>query len=200
MYVLMSPVVKYIGVRTTTISGSIGVIMSVTKYNRLLDWAKVDNVTFKSGKFKDAGNPTAGMTEEERGHLQETIDVLAGRFYALVAKARPKISDASWADIKTAKIYFGADGVKAGLVDEVMTLEQATKKAKEVSGSRLIYTRDEVKKMSKLGEHDDATSFRAPQPSRLDTLADLAIEFMQTIKVVARGESVRAEYLCPWTF
>jgi signal peptide peptidase SppA len=199
MYVLMAPSVKYVGVRSTTISGSIGVIMTATKFNRLLDWAKIDNTTFKSGKFKDSGNPTTGMQEEERAHLQQTIDVLAARFYDLVAKSRPKITQAQFADIKTARIYFGEDGVKAGLVDEVMSLEQATKKAKELSGSKLIYTRDEIKKMSKMANSDSFSfSFDGNSVSALDSLmSELASAIRLTVKAaqeISAGESVHAEY------
>jgi len=194
MYVLMAPTVKYIGVRSTTISGSIGVVMQVTKFSRLLDWAKIDNTTFKSGKFKAAGDPTQAMQEEERAHLQETIDVLASRFYALVAKARPQIGEAQWNDIKTAKIYFGPDGVKAGLVDAVMTMDQATKKAKELSGSKIIYTRDEIKKMSKMGEHESSSYETPVKPSRLEMLADKASWLVDVVKEIRAGESVRVEY------
>jgi protease IV len=199
MYLLMAPSVKYIGVRSTTISGSIGVVMSVTKFNRLLDWAKVDSTTFKSGKFKDSGNPTTGMQEEERAHLQETIDVLATRFYALVSKARPGIGESQWSDIKTAKIYFGADGVKAGLVDQVMTMEEASKKAKELSGSKLIYTRDEVKKMAKMGERD-SFSYEAPRHDRLEELMAQASWLVEVAKEVRAGETIRVEYRMPVKF
>jgi signal peptide peptidase SppA len=204
MYVLMSPSVKYIGVRSTTISGSIGVVMSVTKFSRLLDWAKIDATTFKSGRFKAAGDPTAAMGEEERAHLQETIDVLAARFYALVRKARPKITDAQFADIQTAKIYFGPDGVKAGLVDEVMTLDQATKKAKDLSGSKLIYTRDEIKKMSKFGDKE-GYSYESPAPkvSALDglmTQVSSAISYVvEVAKEVRSVETVKVSYHMGWS-
>ena len=200
MYVLMAPSVKFIGVRSTTISGSIGVVMSVTKFSRLLDWAKVDATTFKSGKFKAAGDPTQPMTEEERGHLQETIDVLAQRFYALVAKSRPKITEAQWADIKTAKIFFGEDGVKIGLVDQVMTLDEATKKAKELSGSKLIYTRDEVKKMSKFGDRDAGFGYEFPEkrPTALERLISNLAWMLDVAKEIKAGETVRVEYRMPW--
>ncbi len=203
MYALMSPSVKYIGVRTSTISGSIGVISENIKYNRLLDWARIDVTVFRSGKFKQAGNPNIPMGEEEKAHLQAMIDLLASRFYDIVVKGRPKLTAEQLTDIKTAKVFFGVDGVKSGLVDEVMTYDQATKKAKELSGSKLIYTRDEIKKMSRAGDKDDHSSElveSAPKMSAFDTLLMQVNWLFEVAREIKAGNSLRAEYRLDWKF
>lgn len=198
MYVLMAPTVKYVGVRTATISGSIGVIMHVTRYNRLLEWAKIDSETYKSGIAKDSGSPTHAVTPEEVKELQGTIDDLAGRFYALVEKSRgSKIKD--FADIKTARIFFGDEGVKAGLVDAVMSKEAAIAYAKKLSGSSSIFTRDELKKMSK-DANDSGASYQAPRLNMIEqAFADLhdGVTFMREI---ARGGNVVVEYRAPFQY
>src|SRR5581483_9148989 len=89
-YALMSPSVKYIAVSDDAVSGSIGVRATLTRYYRLLDWAKIDVENYKSGELKDDGNPTRAPTAAERQRIQAEIDKLALKFYSVVAKARPR--------------------------------------------------------------------------------------------------------------
>lgn len=195
MYVAMAPSVKYIAVREGAISGSIGVIMRMMRYDRLLDWAKVDAQTFKSGALKDAGAPTHAATQEEKDYLQGIVAELANRFYGLVAKARgDKIKD--WDRIKRAEIFFGHDGVDAGLVDEVMTRDQAIKKAKALSGAATIYTREEMKDMAKAA--DSSTDESAP--SIKPTFGGSLSKYLGELDDLMQGQRVVVEYRCPIRF
>ena len=49
-----------------TIVGSIGVIAEWVNYGDLLEWAKLKDVTFKTGEFKDTGSPTRALTDSEK--------------------------------------------------------------------------------------------------------------------------------------
>lgn len=195
MYVLMSPSVKYIGLRKEAIAGSIGVIMRMQRFNRLLDWAKIDSETYKSGSLKDAGNPTRPGQEDERKYLQSIIDDLATSFYAVVAKARPKLTD--WSEVKTGKIFIGASAVKVGLADGIMGRDDAIKKAKELSGAKLIFTREELKKMS--ASADERSTYRAPRIEPTTSFGDVPW-LIEALKEIKMGESVRFEYRAPYQF
>src|SRR5262249_57679089 len=46
-----------------TIVGSIGVIAEWVNYADLLEWAKLKNVVFKTGEFKDTGSATRALTD-----------------------------------------------------------------------------------------------------------------------------------------
>jgi len=191
----MAPPVKYIGVRTETIGGSVGVIMYSANYSRLLDWAKVDSKVYKSGPLKDSGNPNRAETKADQEYLQGMIDELASRFYAVVEKGRgSKIKD--WKSIKTARIYFGKSIVDVGLADQVMTHEQVIAKAKELSGSKNVYTRDEIKKMSEsLSESPSPSYYRVTPPEP----QEYSIVF-KILKDIHVGSSIRFEYLMPYQF
>ena len=52
-----------------SIVGSIGVIAEWVNYGKLLDWAKLQDITMKAGKLKDAGSPTRPMTPEEKAYF-----------------------------------------------------------------------------------------------------------------------------------
>lgn len=201
VYSLTASSVKYVAVREDTIGGSVGVIMHMIRYNRLLkDKLNLDPETFKSGSLKDAGNPARDMTPEDRAYLQSIVDELAVRFYHLVAKARPKITPEQWKEIKTAKIFIGPHIVAVGLADSVMTREEALAKAKELSGSKLIFTREELKKMSHMAE-DTGYGAKAPTDygAGVALLGDLHF-VAETIREMKAGQSITFEYRSPYRF
>jgi signal peptide peptidase SppA len=189
VYLSMAPSVKYIAVRGETIGGSVGVVMQMMKFNRLLDYLKVDPKTYRSGHLKDAGNPTRAMEEAEDKYLQGIVDELAAKFYAIVEKSRGgKIKD--WAAVKTARIFIGQEIVAVGLADAVATKAQVIAKAKELSGSKTIFTREELKKMSTAA--DGGSHYSAPllTPSAFGDIPAL----IEIVKEVYSGESVKFAY------
>lgn len=201
MYALMAPSVKYIAVRDDTIAGSVGVIMHAVRYNRLLEWAKIDSETYKSGSLKDAGNPTRSAQDEERKYLQSIIDQLAGKFYGVVLKARKGFEKSAWEEITAAKIFIGKDVVRVGLADAVMTRAEAEKKAKELSGSKMIFTRQELKKMSKAADEPAGGDHFMITPTVAQARWENDFAFLvETLREIKQGEVVRFEYLMPLKF
>lgn len=194
MYVLMAPSVKHIGMRTETIAGSIGVVMNVTRFNRLLDWLRIDNQTFVSGHLKDSGSPVRPGNDADTAYLQSIIGDLAKNFYGVVGKSR-KITN--WSAVKTGRIFIGEQNVAVGLADSVMTKEQAIAKAKELSGEKLIFTRDEMKKMSEAAH--ESTLYLNPPVQPMTQFGDLPA-LIEIVKEIRAGESVRFEYLMPYHF
>src|SRR3989440_11698304 len=53
-----------------SIVGSIGVIAEWVNYGDLLHWAKLKDITMKTGEFKDNGSPTRDMNPAEKENLQ----------------------------------------------------------------------------------------------------------------------------------
>ena len=197
-YIAMSPAVKYMMVRREAITGSVGVIMHLTRYNRLLNWAKVDSEVFASGSLKDSGDPKAEPTPEQRAYLQGIVDTLAKRFYAVVAKARPKITD--WKAVKTGRVFVGERAVGMGLVDGVGDLEAAVKKAKALSGKKAIFTREEMMKMSQLAER---TRLQTPVPAPLAAANSVASDLhtlVSMLQEIKSGETAVFEYRLPFRF
>lgn len=197
VYASMARSVKHIAVRSETIGGSVGVVMQMMRFNRLLEWARIDPKTYRSGHLKDAGNPTRPAEEAEDKYLQGMVSELAEKFYAIVAKARPKISAEHWAEIKTARVFIGQDVVRVGLADAVATKAEVTAKAKELSGSKTIFTRDELKKMSSAAHGDASYSLNVPNP--IAAIGDVPW-LIETAKEVMAGESVKFSYLLPHKF
>lgn len=99
--------------------GSIGVITQYVNYSEKLKEDGVQVRTFKSGKYKDMGNPYRDMTEEEATMIQDRVDKLANTFFNHIATHRGMSVDA----IKSleAKVLMGEEALQAGLVDKVMS-------------------------------------------------------------------------------
>ena len=200
VYAAMATSVKFIAVRSETIGGSVGVVYHITRFNRLLDWMKIDNRTFKSGVLKDSGNPTRPMNEEDEKYLQSIVDDLAQRFYAVVEKGRgKKIGAEAWKEIKTAKIFIGSDIVRVGLADAVMTKEQVIAKAKELAGVTPIFTRDELRKMSSAANENQVGYFKLNEPAVTTPYGDIPF-VIELLKEVHAGGSVRFDYKMDYRF
>jgi protease-4 len=119
----------------TTVTGSIGVIMSLYNASGLLTKIGLSSDPIKSGPNKDLGNPARPMTAEERAILQGMVDSFYGQFVGIVAKGRGLPED----DIRKladGRVYTGIDAKKLHLVDEVGYLEDAIQAARDMAGVR----------------------------------------------------------------
>ncbi len=116
----------------TTVTGSIGVIMSLYNASGLFQMLGVTSTPIKSGPNKDIGNPARAMTDEERAILQGMVDGFYGQFVQVVARGRgmPEERVRALAD---GRVFTGLDAHKLGLVDEVGYLEDAISCAKQLA-------------------------------------------------------------------
>ncbi len=124
---------NYIYASPGTVTGSIGVIMEMMDVGQLLQWMKVKQEVVKSGKFKDAGNPTRSLTDEERLYFQNVIDNVHGQFKAALAESR-KLTPEQVESVSDGRIFTGEQAQKLGLIDGLGNLEDAIRKAGELAG------------------------------------------------------------------
>jgi protease IV len=117
----------------TTITGSIGVIMSLYNASGLLTKIGLSSDPIKSGPNKDLGNPARPMTAEERAILQGMVDSFYGQFVQIVAKGRALPED-QVRKLADGRVYTGADAKKLQLIDEVGYLEDAIQAAMNMAG------------------------------------------------------------------
>lgn len=107
-----------------TITGSIGVIFSVSNFEGLMKKVGMKNEAVKSGKFKDIGSPMRDMTKEERVLLQALIDDAYSQFVAAVSDGR-KMGMEKVRELADGRIYSGRQAKDAGLVDKLGDLQDA---------------------------------------------------------------------------
>lgn len=123
----------HIQVHPTTLTGSVGVITLLPNVSGLNEKIGVEVKTYKTGENKDTGSPFRETTQADDVYLQTLVDEMAQRFYALVQQQRG-LSDSKMNEIKQAKVYLGEEAVKAGLVDSVGYLSDASEQACSLAG------------------------------------------------------------------
>lgn len=114
-----------------TLTGSIGVIMSLTNVRGLMEKLGVEATIVTAGKWKDTGSPFRAVTPEERAMLQKMADQVHTQFIDAVAAGR-KLDPARAREIGNGRIYTGEEAQQIGLVDELGGLEAAVK----IAGTR----------------------------------------------------------------
>jgi len=102
----------------TTITGSIGVLISSLNFRGLGDKLGIQDVTVKSGANKDLFNPLQEMTPEQRELIQGIVDTIYRRFVGLVAQSR-KRTEAEIRPLADGRIFTATTALEAGLVDEL---------------------------------------------------------------------------------
>jgi protease-4 len=127
-----------------TLTGSLGVIMSLTNVEETYDKLGLRQFTYKSGELKDIGSPFHEPTPKEEAILQSIIDQAYQGFVDVIVEGR-NLPREEVLEIADGRIYTGQQALELGLIDEFGNREDAVEGAKELAGleeARVVrYTR-----------------------------------------------------------
>ena len=116
-----------------TIVGSIGVIAEFVNYQELMEWAKLKEVVFKTGEFKDTGSPTRALTDREKTYFQGLIDDMYVQFLEAVASGRsmdlPEVRT-----LADGRVFTGRDAKQRKLIDEIGNFQDAVDLTARLAG------------------------------------------------------------------
>lgn len=116
-----------------TLTGSIGVIFMHFNVRGLLDWAKVEETTLKTGKYKDTMSPFRPIQEIDREEIQSISDDIYGQFVKAVAEGRG-LKEEQVRAIAEGRIYTGRKAKELKLVDELGGMDEALAAAWSLAG------------------------------------------------------------------
>jgi len=116
-----------------TIVGSIGVIAEWVNYSDLLEWAKLKDIVFKTGEFKDTGSPSRALTDNERKYFQGLIDDMYVQFVEAVAAGR-KLDLQEVRSLADGRVFTGRDAKQRKLVDEIGNFQDAVDMTAKLAG------------------------------------------------------------------
>jgi protease-4 len=154
----------------STITGSIGVIMSFPTAKKLFDKIGVKWETVKSGDLKNVGTMDRGMTPEEERMLQAVIDDTYEQFIEAVAEGRNRDKEDIY-PLADGSIFTGRQAYNMGLVDTLGTYYDALDLAGELSG---------------IGPNPDIVRERKSKPGLFDVLN-------QSLNLLERISSIESE-------
>lgn len=131
-----------------TLTGSIGVIMTVPLYKELAKKIGIEMQTFKAGEFKDLASPYRSMKPAEREMIQELLEDTHNQFIEDVAAVRSLDRD-TLAAIADGRIFTGRQAVQHNLVDTLGGFEAAVAYLRKIThisaGARLVNKRETSK-------------------------------------------------------
>ena len=113
--------------------GSIGVISVRPMLRVALEKMGVDVSVTKSGALKDMGAIWRPSTPEEEAKMQKLTDESYDRFIEIVAGARG-LAYSSARELATGEVFWAAEALEAGLVDELGDLDLAVDRAANLAG------------------------------------------------------------------
>lgn len=108
--------------------GSIGALMSLDKFSRMIDIAYIKDVYAEQSKDKNAAWREWIADEEVVTKYQEMANEAAAIFINDVKAARPYAKD----EVYTGKMYAAKDAKRLGLIDGIGSVEYATDRIKSL--------------------------------------------------------------------
>jgi protease-4 len=131
-YYISAPA-DYIFANPATLTGSLGVIFSISNFEKAADWLGYKENTIKSGSYKDIGNPLREMTPQEREIFQSLVDESYQQFVTVIEKGR-NLPREKVLQIADGRVYSGQQAKALGLIDAFGTMENATDYAAQKAG------------------------------------------------------------------
>lgn len=121
----------YIVARPDTLTGSLGVIMTLYDATELMDKVGLQVVDITSGENKAIGSMFAEMTPDQRDILETLTDESYAEFVRVIADGRDMSED----DVRIladGRVYSGRQALDNGLVDALGNFDDAIAKAAEL--------------------------------------------------------------------
>ena len=119
----------------TTLTGSLGVIFTLTDFSELADRYGVEQEVVKSGEFKDMGSSFRDLTPEERQILQSIVDEAYGEFVGVIVEGRG-LPEERVREIADGRVYSGEQAKELGLVDSFGGLDEAAEVSRDLANVR----------------------------------------------------------------
>ena len=117
----------------TTLTGSLGVIFTLTDFSELADRYGVEQEVVKSGEFKDMGSSFRDLTPEEREILQSIVDESYDEFVSVIVEGRG-LPEERVREIADGRVYSGEQAKELGLVDSFGGLDEAAEISRNLAG------------------------------------------------------------------
>jgi protease IV len=103
----------------TSITGSIGVIISGINVKKGLDKLGIEDQSITSGPNKAILSPLIELKPEQREIIQEIVNEMYSRFFQIVSENRKQIPIDKLKGLADGRIYTSNQALKVGLIDKI---------------------------------------------------------------------------------
>ncbi len=131
-YYISAPA-DFIFARPDSVTGSLGVILTLYNASELIDEIGIDVTNITSGPNKALGSVWTEMTPEHREILEAHITEAYDDFVRVVTDGRG-LSEEAVRELADGRIFSGRQAAKNGLVDELGNMQDAIDKAANLGG------------------------------------------------------------------
>lgn len=121
-----------------TITGSIGVYISMTDTSKLYEEIGIETVLIRSGDQKGTGISGVPITDDQRAVYQSIVDEMYGQFVEVVADGRG-MSEAEVRSLADGRVYTARQAVENGLIDTLGTWDEVLEEFTELTGATPSY-------------------------------------------------------------
>ncbi|HOE97957.1 MAG TPA: signal peptide peptidase SppA [Candidatus Sumerlaeota bacterium] len=120
----------------TTLTGSIGVIVTLPKVHKLADKIGFEMAVVKSGENKDLGSPWQPMSPAERAIFQNIIDNYYARFLDVILASRaPRgMTEEGLRALADGRVFGPETALEAKLIDGILYPDAVFDRAEELAG------------------------------------------------------------------
>lgn len=146
------------------LTGSIGVVMTLSDYTDYMKEMGISEVHIVSGENKTMGSGTEPLTEEQKAIFQSLVDESYDQFIHIVADGR-KMAIEKVRELADGRVYSPKQALNAGLIDEISTFEDAEEAFKQELDIENILTQQPTQKLKPDGE--DSLLVKHPEKGRL---------------------------------
>ena len=123
----------YVFARADTVTGSLGVILTLYNASELLDEIGVEVIAITSGPNKALGSAFSELTDPQREILELSLQESYDEFVRIIVDGRG-ISDGTVREIADGRTYSGRQALELDLVDELGNFQDAMAKAADLGG------------------------------------------------------------------
>lgn len=116
-----------------TLTGSIGVKLSLTNMHKLIQKLGIEDDTIVSGKYKDAGSPFKSLSSSEKEYFQSLIQDMHAQFVEHVAAGR-NMTVENVQQVADGRAFTGRQAMDLGLVDHLGGMHKALNTLKQLTG------------------------------------------------------------------
>lgn len=169
--------------------GSIGTLLVVYDWSRLITEFGVDTHVFATGPYKGTGVLGAKLTDQQKLYLQERVELLQTHFSAAVMSGR-KIAADALAKVADGRVFGAEQARQLHLVDRVESFAQALARAKQLAATASSAQPSTTTKGKKMADSSTATTTPA-QPQ-----AATYLELLEACDGLDPKNAADAQFLC----